>query len=637
MDKDQLSRKLAVILHADVVGSTSLVQQDEALAHNRIRNAFNQFSETIAAYGGIAHEIRGDALVAEFERSSDAVTAAIAFQTSNKKSNASIEDDVRPLLRIGISMGEVIIDDNTITGAGVVLAQRLEQLAEPGGVVVQGAVSETVPDRLPFIFETMGEHTLKGFNQPVRAFAVYSKPNESLPAPEVKGKRAPVTVQTSSRNKVMVLTGTILITLIIAGGLWHSFHREPAGAHTSTSIAIIPFENLGDESDDYFGYGLAEDIGIALSRFSNLLVYPGSVTKKINPAESNCNAVATSLNANYVLEGTVSRSGNLLRATVILLDANDCTQVWSESYDRPVTTSTDVFSVRDDITSHVAGSIGSSRNPVWESERQKSEQAQSTENLEAYECILQSMSRLIIMADGHLKNRECLEHAVELDPNYAEAHARLGFVYINSYKFKYPHIRPNPLERAYFHIQRALQLSPRNQRALYALAFYHYFTDFTGFESFYAAAEAAIEVNPNEVEVIADLGNFITYSGDWKRGIALSERARELDPNHAGWMYYPSFLDLYRREKYQDALALILKINYPDNYPIQTNLAAVYGQLGEIEKAKEVIEHIREIHPLFDSDPRAPFVTRRMPADFIESIMDGLRKAGYDVPPIKAE
>ena len=137
MERDQLSRKLAVILHADVVGSTSLVQQNETLAHERIQATFRHFSETICSYGGITHELRGDALVAEFDRASDAVPAALAFQVSNGEFNSNLKDDVQPQLRIGISLGEVIIADNTITGAGVVLAHRLEQLADSGGIVVK--------------------------------------------------------------------------------------------------------------------------------------------------------------------------------------------------------------------------------------------------------------------------------------------------------------------------------------------------------------------------------------------------------------------------------------------------------------------------------------------------------------------
>ncbi len=185
MDKDHLSRKLAVILHADVVGSTNLVQLNESLAHQRIQSTFNSFSETIVAYGGAAREIRGDALLAEFERVSDAVTSALAFQALNQESNAALDDEIKPQLRIGISLGEVVIADNTITGAGVVLAQRLEQLAEPDGVIVQGSVADTVPTRLPFDFETLGEQMLKGFDQPVRAFVAKLQPGKELPVPEV--------------------------------------------------------------------------------------------------------------------------------------------------------------------------------------------------------------------------------------------------------------------------------------------------------------------------------------------------------------------------------------------------------------------------------------------------------------------
>ena len=181
---ERLTRKLAVLLHADVVDSTRLVQKDESLAHQRIHGAFQRLSDTTDAYGGIAHEIRGDALVAEFSRASDAVSAALAFQAANVDHNARLVDDICPEIRVGISLGEVIVADGTVTGAAVVLAQRLEQLAEPGGVVVQGSVSETVPDRMPFEFDGLGEQTLKGFDNPVRAFVARVSEGETVPGPE---------------------------------------------------------------------------------------------------------------------------------------------------------------------------------------------------------------------------------------------------------------------------------------------------------------------------------------------------------------------------------------------------------------------------------------------------------------------
>ncbi|MGB5708243.1 MAG: adenylate/guanylate cyclase domain-containing protein [Arenicellales bacterium] len=154
---DRRSGKLAVILHADIAGSTALVQQDERLAHERIQEVFHRFGDIIAQYHGRVRELRGDALLAEFERASDAVTAALALQTDQSKYNAQLDDNIRPSVRVGIAMGEVIIADNTVTGAGVVLAQRVEQLAEPGGVVIQGAAYETIPGRFPFAYTDLGE------------------------------------------------------------------------------------------------------------------------------------------------------------------------------------------------------------------------------------------------------------------------------------------------------------------------------------------------------------------------------------------------------------------------------------------------------------------------------------------------
>ena len=156
MAKDRLSGKLAVILHADVAGSTALVHQDEQLAHERIQGTFRRFGDTITKYHGRVRELRGDALLAEFERASDAVTAALVFQENHAEYNAQLKDDIRPTVRVGIAMGEVVIADDTITGTGVVLAQRLEQLAEPGGVVFQGAAYETIPGRFPFEFANRG-------------------------------------------------------------------------------------------------------------------------------------------------------------------------------------------------------------------------------------------------------------------------------------------------------------------------------------------------------------------------------------------------------------------------------------------------------------------------------------------------
>ena len=261
MDKDQLSRKLAVILHADVVGSTGLVQKNEVLAHERIQATFSHFSETIQSYGGITREQRGDALVAEFKRASDAVTAALAFQESSKGMYPQVDDAIQPVLRVGISMGEVIVADHTMTGAGIVLAQRLEQLAGSGEVVVQGSVSETVPAWLPLEFQYLGEQVVKGFDQPVRAFSVSLRSGESLP----RGDEFDESGNTEP-GRLPEYTGP-------SREVYEALTGERLGLPGKPSIAVLPFHNLSGEKDqEHIADGMTEDIITVLARVPDLVV-----------------------------------------------------------------------------------------------------------------------------------------------------------------------------------------------------------------------------------------------------------------------------------------------------------------------------------------------------------------------------
>ena len=212
MEKERLQGKLVVILHADVAGSTQLVQKDEQLAHESIQDAFHRFSDSIEKYMGRVLELRGDALLAEFDRASDAITAALAFQADHTYHLSRLKDDMKLSIRVGIAMGEVIVADGTVTGAGVVLAQRVEQLADPGGVCITAALHEAVPKRMPFDLENLGEQVLKGFDDPVRIYRVELSPGESIPPPQQKSKNK--TFQ--KRWKPMVAAA--LFVLVIIGG-----------------------------------------------------------------------------------------------------------------------------------------------------------------------------------------------------------------------------------------------------------------------------------------------------------------------------------------------------------------------------------------------------------------------------------
>ena len=211
MAKEGLSSTLAVILHADVAGSTALVQQDKHLAHERILDTFQRFSKTIEKYQGKVIELRGDALLARFDRASDAVSAALSFQVDHAYYNDQLKDNLRPGVRVGISMGEVIISDHTVTGSGVVQAQRVEQLADPGGVCITEAIQEALSKRMPFDLENLGEQILKGFDYSAQIYRVEIRPGESIPPPEESSQHD------APPNARRLIIAVVTIVLVVTG------------------------------------------------------------------------------------------------------------------------------------------------------------------------------------------------------------------------------------------------------------------------------------------------------------------------------------------------------------------------------------------------------------------------------------
>jgi len=618
-----MERRLAAILAADVTGYSRLMERDEAGTFERLRAHRNElFEPEIDKHHGRIFKLMGDGLLGEFGSVVDAVECAVTLQRGMAERNNGVSDDQRIDVRIGINLGDVIVEGEDRHGEGVNLAARLQQLAEPGGICVSRTVFNHVKNKLALGFEAMGEHQVKNMAEPVSVY-------------RVRLDAAPARAAAKRRSKLGVAAGGLLALAVIAGAIgwyWIGEPADPALALPSgPSIAVLPFTNMsGDPGDEYFSNGLTEDIITALSRFSDLFVIARNSTFQFKGESVDVRDVGRQLGARYVLEGSVRRSQDHLRVTVQLLDAADGKHLWSETYDRALTAA-DVFAVQDEITGRVAGSLGSSEAPLWKSQMQEL-RAKRTDSLEAYECTLlvplfyESFSRA-----AHGEARDCLERAVKLAPDYSRAWSALAWMYIEEYKYSY-NLRPEPLGRALAAAQRAIELDKRNQDGYYALAIINYLRQ-EDLDSFHALAEQAIELNPNNATVIADLGLWTAYSGDWERGMPLIRKATILNPLHPRWVYFAFVLDHYRNGLYREALTEALKINLPENPGVQTGLLAVYGQLGETEKAKDKLEEIRAKHPGVIDDPRAWFVKRRMPAELVESLMDGLRKAGLDVPP----
>ena len=498
---DTPERKLAVLLHADVVGSTALVQMNETLAHQRIQDTFRRFSATITSHGGTATEIRDDALVAEFSRASDAVSAAIAFQAQNITHNANLNDEIRPEIRVGISLGEVVVADGTVTGAGVVLAQRLEQLAQPNGVVVQGSVSETVPDRMPFDFDSLGEQTLKGFEQPVRAFVVRLKPDSEMPGAEV------------------ATSATVL-----KGAAANPAEERPAlELPDEPSIAVLPFTNMsGDPEQEYFSDGITEDIIRTLSRISGLLVVARNSTMVYKGKAVDVKQVGKEQGVRYVLEGSVRKAGSRVRVTAQLIDATTGHHKWAERYDRELE---DIFSVQDDITHQI---IVEMRVRISEGEKARM-LAGRTSNFKAWECLLHADD--LNNANNREDNSEALrfaEKAVRLDPNYASAWTELGWVHWADIFFGWSPSPEQSETKAMDAAQRALELEENYPNALSLLGWLAVYRG--EHDDAVKLTEQAVILEPSNSENAAEYASALLFAGRTEEAITTLERAIRLSP-----------------------------------------------------------------------------------------------------------
>lgn len=601
MAKDELSRKLAVILHTDVVGSTALVQQNETLAHERMQGAFQLICNTIKSYSGIPHEIRGDAVVVEFQRASDAVAAALACQAANAEINSRLDDGIRPELRMGISLGEVVIADNTITGTGVVLAQRLEQVADPGGICIQGASYETIPQRFPFEFECLGDQNLKGFDTPVLAYSVALRSGESIPGP------AP------TENQFSAVVNQLP-------------HTAPQGE--KPSILVMPFINDSrDLEQEYVAKGITDNIIIALTRFRELFVFAYKTSVASQEVIDSPAIAYEQLGANFMVEGSVRKSADKIRISARLIDTREGRHLWAQNYDRE---SGDFLAIQDEIAECVAGAL------VSTVEKSGGQRARKIPNnlLAPYDLVLKGQVLLNeYTPEGEFEARDCFQQAIDLDYDYAPAYAGMAVSYDHEYHSAWCENPELANQRVYEYACKALKLDDTNVMALYALA-----------EAYYARGEheravleidRAIENNPNDYHNLCSKGAYLTFSGQFQEGMQCSLDALRTNPYAADNCLEVIGIGEYLLENYDQALISFCKVKRNTLFKY-ASIAACYANLGreaEANRARDDFmlasggdkaelsnweDYWTRIYPFSDSSDR-------------DKILAGMAKAGIPI------
>jgi TolB-like protein len=540
--------KLAVILHADIVSSTELVQRDERLAHDRIQDAFRRFSGTISENAGTIHEVRGDAMVVEFERGSDAANAALAFQAENQRHNAALAGEIRPELRIGIALGEVIIADNTVTGAGVVLAQRIEQLAQPGQVCVSSAIREALPGSSQLHFDNLGERDLKGFDEARRVYAVRRDVGNAL-----EHQRQSYVPRTQRTER--------------------------------PSIAVLPFDNMtSDLEQEHFADGMVEDIITALSKFRELLVIARNSTFTFKGKAVNIAEAAQQLGVRYVVEGSVRKAGERIRVTTQLIDARDASHIWAERYDRKLD---DIFDVQDDVTTAIVGAIAPEIHSI-----EQGRARQKPGNLDAwseYQLGLSMMGGWF--REGFAQAADHLSRAIKLDPDFAPARIAWAGNQLRAILAGFSSERSKSLEEAYGEVSKGLEMSGDDANGRATLALYHGLAG-NGDEA-EREARQAIKLNPNLPWAHTALGWVLYYvNGDAEGALQHWESVRRLSPrDRVNWRLDYISGGAYRSlGQFEESVRFCRKAceaHGHSSYMPHMHLAATLALMGKTAEAKE--------------------------------------------------
>ncbi|MCZ6859192.1 MAG: tetratricopeptide repeat protein [Alphaproteobacteria bacterium] len=574
-----MERRLAAILAADVVGYSRLMGEDEAGTLAALKALRTTFIEPlIAEHRGRIVKLMGDGFLVEFASVTDAVNCAIAWQK-----DAAERDGKMPLqFRIGINLGDIVIEDDDIYGNGVIIAARLEAIAEPGSVCVSSVVHDQVRRKLDESFSDLGVKELKNIDEPIRIFAwpaVISEDRTVQPAPE-----------TESLGK--------------------------------KSIAVLPFQNMSNDPDqEYFADGITEDIITTLSKIPGLAVIARNSTFVYKGKPISVKDVAAELGVRYVLEGSVRRGGNKMRITAQLIDATDASHIWAERYDRSVG---EIFELQDEITRHIAVALQAELIMGDYAHRWQG----GSRNFEAWEYKARGVHEFLkFTKEGMLKAKELFEKAIALEPGDEVTMASLGHCYDQLGSSNW---LPDP-EIAYATAQewgeRILAANPQSADAYVLLASVQ--RSRGQFDEAVATAEHALELAPNDSNNQAFMASSLIAAERLGEALKHIETAIRLNPIYPNW-FGSTRVQAYRMTGRLDrALKAVTELvqRHPEYLPGLVLHAAVCAELDMSEKAKQAAQVVLERDPDFTISGYMTRVHFKNPTRH-EDLVAALRKVG---------
>jgi len=598
VSEEGVKRKLAAILAADVVGYSRLMGEDETGTLERLKSLRRKLVQPkIMERGGRIVKLMGDGLLAEFPSVVEAVQCAVDIQQSMIGREADLPDERRIRLRIGVNLGDIIVEGSDIYGDGVNVAARLEALADPGGICISGTVFDHVKGKVALDFADLGEQQFKNIDQPVQVYRI------ALDG----GVDANEAASTSTQSAVLP-----------------KLTDKP-------SIAVLPFNNMsGDPEQDYFSDGITEDIITALSRFKDLSVVSRNSSFVFKGQAASLRDVGEKLRVDYVVEGSIRKAGSRVRVTAQLIDARSDTHIWADRYDRSLE---DIFEVQDDVVRRVASTLVGR----LEYERQERARRQSKSQLRAYDLYLRGRELIFNWTKSdNLKARDFLEAAIEIEPDYAAALALSSEVLLRMWLNGWSENSEQDRAESFDAARRAGEIDDQDSRVHTALGLVYIWE--RNLDKAKHHFETALKLNPNDTRVLIYYSRQAVFDGQTEKAIELCHRALKLNPygkysQHLGIPYFVT-------RQYQQAIDLFDTISNP---PAQTLalLAASYAMAGDEAKAAstyarfgDVAKACPVISSLSQPEDWQEYFSERWPfrnAEDLEHLIEALGKAGFPV------
>jgi uncharacterized protein (DUF924 family)/TolB-like protein/class 3 adenylate cyclase len=587
----RVQRRLAAIAIADVVGYSRMMGIDESGTLAAVKERRKQIVEpVVAAHKGRIVKVMGDGFFLEFASAVNAVEAALAMQAGMAEANAGLAADRRIVLRIGINLGEVIVEGKDLFGDGINVAARLESIAPEGGIAISGSAYDQVKNRIGAAMECLGPQTLKNIAEPVRVYLVTAATSTVVPESKV--------VASAAAPPPAPAVGK--------------------GATEKPSIAILPFANLGDDpAQGFFSDGVTEDIITELARWRSLAVRSRSASFRYRGVAVDMKQVARELNVRFIVEGSVRRIGNRLRITAQLIDSETGSHIWAEKFDCE---SADIFSVQDQVVSTIVSTLVG-RVQVLDVERARRKPPSS---LAAYECLLQGNAVAWDTPSGLTEATRLFERAVEIDPGYGFAHAMLA---ATCYSKWYDDFSGSDalLQQAHAMAKRAVELDENESTCFSMLAMVCLLRH--SYDLALQYARRAIEINPGNQWNNADMGLMLTYLGEPEEALRWFKRAREIDPYFDPPWYWRGIGQAHMvLHRYQEAVSLLERPSTV-SYRISALKAGCHAQLGDIDAAADSARDCLAMKPEFTIEMFMSKEPYKNPADAAHQA-ESLRMAG---------